>query len=346
MPSLDDAKLAFSEEDYDEALQICDDALAATPRDADVLAFRSQVFLVTGLVQEAFADAVDAVAIDKNNPEYLLRLGISAHEIEAYSEACEALERGLELEASPTQRRALLTKWLDKARDAVARSEEAKTKGPSSSSNSTERFKRAWYQSSTHVTLEIFVKNVSADALTVDFNDAGDVLRVTIDALTEGGEEAKTYDPYVLELKLFGAIDRDQGLVNVTPTKVEIRMKKAAQVQWGDLERRASGLLTTSTVASAGGISGGTAPGKRSAKDWDCIEAALKAEEEDEKPEGDAAFNALFQKIYMNADDDTRRAMNKSFQESAGTVLSTDWKDVGAKTVTPEAPDGLKVEKL
>ena len=93
MPSLDDAKLAFSEEDYDEALQICDDALAATPRDADVLAFRSQVFLVTGLVQEAFADAVDAVVIDKNNPEYLLRLGIAAHEIEAYSEACEALER-------------------------------------------------------------------------------------------------------------------------------------------------------------------------------------------------------------------------------------------------------------
>ena len=40
----------------------------------------------------------------------------------------------------------------------------------------------------------------------------------------------------------------------------------------------------------------------------------------------------------MNADDDTRRAMNKSFQESGGTVLSTDWKDVGSKTVAPEAP--------
>ena len=345
MSSLDDAKFAFNEEDYDEALQICDDSLASSPRDADMLAFRSQVFLVTGLVQEAFADAVDAVAIDQNNPEYLLRLGIAAHEIEAYSEACDALERGLALETATTPRRALLTKWLDKAREAEARAHEAK-EVKRNNSNSAERFKRAWYQSSTHVTVEIFVKNVSADALTVDFNDAGDVLRVTIDALTDGGEEAKTYDPYVLELKLFGAIDRDQGVVNITPTKVEIRMKKAAQVQWGDLERRASGLMATSTVAPMSCNTSGATPGKRSAKDWDSIEAALKAEEDDEKPEGDAALNALFQKIYMNADDDTRRAMNKSFQESAGTVLSTDWKDVGAKTVRPEAPDGLKVEKL
>ena len=31
------------------------------------------------------------------------------------------------------------------------------------------------------------------------------------------------------------------------------------------------------------------------------------------------------------ADEDTRRAMNKSFQESNGTVLSTNWKEIGSK---------------
>ena len=37
--------------------------------------------------------------------------------------------------------------------------------------------------------------------------------------------------------------------------------------------------------------------------------------------------------------------MNKSFQESGGTVLSTNWKDVGSKKVEGEAPKGLEMKK-
>lgn len=36
---------------------------------------------------------------------------------------------------------------------------------------------------------------------------------------------------------------------------------------------------------------------------------------------------------FISADEDTRRAMMKSFYESSGTVLSTNWKEVGAKKV-------------
>jgi hypothetical protein len=37
----------------------------------------------------------------------------------------------------------------------------------------------------------------------------------------------------------------------------------------------------------------------------------------------------MFASIYANADPDTRRAMIKSYTESGGTTLSTDWSSIG-----------------
>ena len=86
-------------------------------------------------------------------------------------------------------------------------------------------------------------------------------------------------------------------------------------------------------------------PSSKKVKDWDKIEAEVKKQEKDEKLEGDAALNKFFREIYSNADEDMRRAMSKSFVESNGTVLSTDWKEVGAKKIESTPPDGMELKK-
>lgn len=64
----------------------------------------------------------------------------------------------------------------------------------------------------------------------------------------------------------------------------------------------------------------------------------------DEYEDGDPA-NAFFKKLYAGADPDTRRAMVKSFQESGGTALSTDWGEVKKKKVEVSPPDGMEEKK-
>lgn len=57
----------------------------------------------------------------------------------------------------------------------------------------------------------------------------------------------------------------------------------------------------------------GKAKAYASNKDWDKIDQDLRKDLENEKPEGDAALNTLFKQIYERSDENTRRAMMKSY---------------------------------
>jgi suppressor of G2 allele of SKP1 len=97
---------------------------------------------------------------------------------------------------------------------------------------------------------------------------------------------------------------------------------------------------------------------RKGAKNWDAVaKDALKKEKKDAKDgesatvddddiddEGDP-LQGFFKKLYKDANPDTRRAMMKSYVESNGTALSTDWEDVGKKTVPINPPDGIEAKK-
>jgi suppressor of G2 allele of SKP1 len=66
---------------------------------------------------------------------------------------------------------------------------------------------------------------------------------------------------------------------------------------------------------------------------------------EDANVSGDSTLNEFFQNLFTNADDDTRKAMMKSFQESGGTALSTNWDEVKQGPVPIKPPAGSEARK-
>jgi suppressor of G2 allele of SKP1 len=73
-------------------------------------------------------------------------------------------------------------------------------------------------------------------------------------------------------------------------------------------------------------------------KNWDKLDGVDSDEEE-------SNVNVFFKKLYKNATPEQQRAMMKSFTESNGTSLSTDWNDVGSRTVETVPPEGVEAKK-
>ena len=149
---------------------------------------------------------------------------------------------------------------------------------------------------------------------------------------------------YSLELDLAHPVIPAQSTFKVLSTKLEIKLKKQDGIRWATLE----GSGETPTVSSIpAAVLNPQPPAYPSAKgkNWDRIAVDIEKELENDKPEGEAALNDMFQKIYANADDSTKRAMNKSFQESGGTVLSTNWQDIGKQKTEIKPPDGMEYKK-
>ncbi|KAL9054658.1 MAG: hypothetical protein Q9162_004024 [Coniocarpon cinnabarinum] len=227
-----------------------------------------------------------------------------------------------------------------------------------------QKVRHEWYQNSEFVTINLLAKGVPKDQATIDIQPQSLSISYPI-------QSESTFD-FVLE-PLFASVDTEGSRSRVLSTKIEITLKKGVIGQrWASLE---------GTEVTAPGVSneyqnekpGSSVPSyptssRTGPKNWDQIAQSYQKPSEksgpsgaqgeegqengdqddmylDDYEDGGDPANAFFKKLYAGADPDTKRAMMKSYQESGGTALSTDWSEVSKRKVEVSPPEGMEEKK-
>ncbi|PBP17293.1 putative SGT1 and CS domain containing protein [Diplocarpon rosae] len=204
-----------------------------------------------------------------------------------------------------------------------------------------EKVRTEWYQSTATVTIEIFAKGVPKESAEVQIEESSLDVSFPIGA-------GSSYD-YSLT-PLFSKIDAAKSTFRITPHKIEIVLHKSQPgLKWSALEGTEPIPSTTESKSSPkvpaellATKPTETAPvyptsSRNGPKNWDKVI--------DDGAEESEGIDDFFKKLYGSADPDTKRAMMKSYQESGGTSLSTDWKDVKSKTFEISPPEGMEAKK-
>ncbi|KJA29105.1 hypothetical protein HYPSUDRAFT_196528 [Hypholoma sublateritium FD-334 SS-4] len=192
-----------------------------------------------------------------------------------------------------------------------------------------------FYETDEKVTLSIFDRGADPAQVSITFEPR----KFTY----THGEKSLVLEP------LKGQIDPDASDFTVGKVKIEVRLIKRAHARWGALVGDSPDPLTApQTISPEPSTSTGV---RKQAKNWDALTTTIltsekeKTTEEDPNVGGDSTLNTFFQKIFGDADEDTKRAMMKSYQESGGTTLSTNWDEVKRAPVEVKPPAGSEWKK-
>ncbi|NWW97681.1 SGT1 protein, partial [Caloenas nicobarica] len=305
-------------------------ALEKNPDDAEYYCQRAYAHILLQKYADAVADAKKSLELNPNNAVALLRKGLGEYHMKNYTSALESFREGQRLDNVDDT----FTIWIKRCEETLnGKKKHIYLIRVSFYSLFVCCFRYDWYQTESQVIVTIMIKNAQKDDVSVQFSEK----EMNASVRLPSGED------YNLKLVLLHSIVPEQSTFKVLSTKVEIKMKKPEAVRWEKLEGQGDSPKLKQFTPDTQHLYPSSSHYTRN---WDKLVVEIKEEEKNEKLEGDAALNKLFQQIYSDGTDEVKRAMNKSFMESGGTVLSTNWSDVGKRKVEVNPPDDMEWKKF
>lgn len=205
------------------------------------------------------------------------------------------------------------------------KTDQIKTSDDTTLSSIYEKTRKEWYQTSDTIVISLFTNRLpeSASSIHTKLNNVNNTLDLSWDLPRDNSE-------FQYSINLLNPIINNSIKFKIFTKKLEISMEKFDKGKiWKTLENTNEQVLQNNDVKT------------KKQKDWSKINFD---EFGDDLEENSGSADAFFQKLYANADPDAKRAMMKSFIESNGTTLNTNWEDVKNKKIEPSPPEGMELK--
>lgn len=314
--------------------------LDSNPIDFKARLYRAISYISLQKFEEALVDLNDAENFSTNHKSFELffRKGQTLFNLEKFIEANDYFKKALILQSTQSDRDKLAL-WANKLEIELSERDLLNQIDPQSDAEKDKasldalKFTHNWYQNATFITLSL-ESNTPIEKEKFEF-----VLeKKSIKLIHKVAQKA------IFEMSLSNSIVPEYSKYSVINRRIEFNLKKEVEnFNWITVDRKKVE-ETSSTFKQSYPTS------SKKKKDWDNLEKEINEElVSDAKTDPNEGMMKLFRDIYERSDENTRRAMIKSFQTSGGTVLSTNWGEVKDKDYEgrdrPEAPKGQEWRK-